>query len=94
MAYDVAQRTHEFGVRVTLGATSSNILRLVVASGIRVVVLGLAAGLACALLAGRVMSSLLFDTSPYDPRILAATAVTLSAVALLASLVPAGERRE
>jgi predicted permease len=89
VGYDVTQRTHEFGVRITLGATSSNILGLVLGSGVRVVVIGLVAGTASAIAAGRVIASLLFETSPDDPLVLAATAVTLSAVALLASLVPA-----
>jgi putative ABC transport system permease protein len=89
VGFDVTQRTHEFGVRITLGATSRNILGLVLGSGLRVVVIGLIAGVSSALIAGRVLSSLLFNTSPYDPVVLAATAVTLSVVALLASLVPA-----
>jgi hypothetical protein len=89
VGYDVTQRTHEFGVRITLGATSSSILRLVIGSGLRVVVFGLVAGAASALAAGRVIASLLFETSPYDPTVLVATTATLSVVALLASLIPA-----
>jgi putative ABC transport system permease protein len=89
VGFDVTQRTHEFGVRITLGATSGNILGLVLGSGLRVVVIGLVAGISSALIAGRVLSSLLFNTSPYDPVVLVATALTLSVVALLASLVPA-----
>jgi predicted permease len=89
VGYDVTQRTRELGVRIALGATSSNILQLVIGSGVRVVAIGLVVGVASALGAGRVMSSLLFDTSPYDPAILTATAVILSVVALMASLVPA-----
>jgi ABC-type antimicrobial peptide transport system permease subunit len=89
VGFDVTQRTHEFGVRITLGATSRNILGLVLGSGLRVVLIGLVAGVSSALIAGRVLSSLLFNTSPYDPVVLVTTAFTLSVVALLASLVPA-----
>lgn len=89
VGFDVTQRTHEFGVRITLGATSGNILGLVLGSGLRVVAIGLVTGVASALVAGRIISSMLFERSPYDPLAFAATAVTLSVVALLASLVPA-----
>jgi predicted permease len=89
VGYDVTQRTRELGVRIALGATSSSILQLVIGSGVRVVAIGLVVGVASALGAGRIMSSLLFETSPYDPTILTGTAVTLSVVALMASLVPA-----
>jgi putative ABC transport system permease protein len=89
VAYDVGQRTREFGVRVALGATSKAILRLVLGGGARVVGLGLAAGIVASLALGRIMASLLFETSPYDPRILILTGIVLSAAAVLASLVPA-----
>lgn len=89
VAYEAAQRAREFGVRVALGASSSSIARLVIGSGLRVVVLGLSAGIVAALALGRVMTSLLFATSAYDPAVLVATAITLTLAAGIASVVPA-----
>jgi putative ABC transport system permease protein len=89
VAFDVTQRSRELGVRIALGATSGSILRLVLGSGLRVVLLGTAAGALTALVAGRVMSSLLYATSPYDPAVLLTTALTLTVAATLASLIPA-----
>ena len=89
VAYDVTQRSRELGVRLTLGASSADILRLVVGSGLRLVLIGLGVGVVAALVAGRVMAALLFETSPYDPVILVVTGLTLCAAATLASLVPA-----
>lgn len=76
-------------MRVALGATSTAILRLVIGAGARVVGLGLAVGIVASLALGRIMASLLFETSPYDPRILILTGIVLSTAAVLASLVPA-----
>jgi putative ABC transport system permease protein len=89
VAYDVTQRSRELGVRIALGATSTNIIQLVVGSGLRVVFIGAVAGTLAALLAGRVVASLLFATSPYDPLVLLGTALTLAVAATLASLIPA-----
>lgn len=89
VGFDVAQRTHEFGVRITLGAPASSILRLVLGSGLRIMVVGLVCGVGSALVIGRVVASLLFETSPYDPRVLALTAVLLTVAAAAASFVPA-----
>jgi predicted permease len=89
VAYDVTQRSRELGVRMALGATAPRILGLVVGSGLRVVLLGLGAGTVAALVAGHSMASLLFATSPYDVSVLAGTALTLAAVTVLASGVPA-----
>ena len=89
VGYDVTQRTREFGVRITLGATASSIIGLVLSSGARVVGLGLVVGGIVAVGAGRLMASLLFETSPYDPVVLATAAAVLGLTALLASLVPA-----
>jgi hypothetical protein len=90
VAYDVAQRSRELGVRIALGATSMSIIRLVVGGGLRVVLIGAAAGTVVAVIAGRVVASLLFAATPYDPVVLVATALTLALAAILASLVPAG----
>ena len=89
MGYEVTQRTHEFGVRIALGATAESILALVLGSGLRLIVVGLAAGLALSLIVGRAISSLVFEISPYDPVVLSITMVALAAVALMASLIPA-----
>jgi ABC-type antimicrobial peptide transport system permease subunit len=89
VGYEVTQRTHEFGVRITLGATSRAILSLVLESSARIVAIGLIAGVGAALWSGRLLSALLFETSPYDPVVLVVTAASLSFAALCASLVPA-----
>jgi putative ABC transport system permease protein len=84
MAYTVARRTHEFGVRLALGAQPTDIVRMVVASGARVVAAGVIAGLAGALAATRLLSSLLFEVKPRDPSTLAVTAAVLVGTALAA----------
>ncbi|HEV8216526.1 MAG TPA: ABC transporter permease [Gemmatimonadaceae bacterium] len=89
VGYDVTQRTREFGVRITLGATAASILTLVLSSGARIVGLGLVVGTIVAIGVGRLMASLLFETSPYDPIVLLAAAAILGSAALVASLVPA-----
>jgi predicted permease len=89
VGYEVTQRTHEFGVRITLGATARSILSLVIASGVRVTLLGLAVGLIASLAVGRAISSLVFEISPYDPLVLSTTMAVLAAVAVIASLIPA-----
>ena len=89
IAYMVAQRTPEFGVRLALGATSRRILSLVLSHGMAVSGAGLVVGLAIALLAGRFLEPLLFETSPSDPLVLGSSIVVLMSVALLACLIPA-----
>jgi putative ABC transport system permease protein len=89
MAYDTAQRTHELGVRIALGAQTGDVVRLVVAGGLRVAVIGVAIGAAVALVAGRFIAPLLFHISPQDPSVFSAVAATLLATAAVASLVPA-----
>jgi predicted permease len=89
IAYDVAQRTRELGVRIALGARAADVLWMVVRQGVRVVSLGVAIGMLVALAGGRWVRPLLFDIAPNDPVVLGAVAVTLLAVAVAASLVPA-----
>jgi putative ABC transport system permease protein len=85
----VSQRTREIGIRLALGAQRSEVLAMVVKQSMRVILLGLAAGLVGALVASRVMSTLLFQTPHTDPVTFAGVAVVLLAVALIASYIPA-----
>ena len=89
VAYTVAQRMHEMGVRVALGATGADIRRLVLAQGLRIAALGVAGGTIIALVSGRFVAPLLFRTSSKDPFVFATVIVLLLVVATIASLVPA-----
>ncbi len=89
MAYSVAQRTHEIGIRLALGAQRADVVKLIVGSGLALAVGGVALGLAGAFALTRLLSSLLFATAPTDPTTFAGVAVLLMAVALLACWVPA-----
>jgi ABC-type lipoprotein release transport system permease subunit len=89
IAYNVAQRQHELGVRVALGASGSDVIRLVVSDGLKVVGAGIAGGLLIALWAGRFVEPLLFSVSPRDPSVFTLVAAALIGVAIAASWVPA-----
>jgi len=89
LAYDVAQRIHEMGVRMALGARAPDVVRLILGEGVRMVLIGIVLGLAATLAAGRAIASLLFDTSPHDPLVLSIVCVTLLVVAVAASARPA-----
>jgi predicted permease len=89
MAYNVAQRTREMGIRLAVGARSGELVRLVILQGGRLVALGLGIGLVLALLSNRVLGSFLVGVEPGDPAVLAAVAASLGLVALLATLGPA-----
>jgi ABC-type antimicrobial peptide transport system permease subunit len=89
IAYSTAQRAHEIGVRVALGATRLDVLHLVLGDGLRIGALGTAIGIAAAAAASRLLSGLLFGVSPYDPLTFVALPAGLLSVALLASWIPA-----
>jgi predicted permease len=89
MAYVVAQRTTEIGVRMALGATSSEVFRLVLGDGLKITAIGVVAGIAGSLLMARWMTALLFEVTPGDPATLAATAGALLLVAAAACFIPA-----
>ena len=89
VAYTVEQRTGEIGVRMALGAQTADVLRLVVRQGMAPVVLGLVIGMVAALALGRLLTTQLYEVSPHNPALLATTAITLGAVALLACFLPA-----
>ena len=89
MSYSVAQRTHEIGIRMALGAQKSDVLKLTVGQGLKLVSIGVAIGLLAALILTRVMSSLLFGISATDPTTFVTISMVLVSVALLASYIPA-----
>ncbi len=89
MAYSVAQRTREIGVRMALGAHARDVLGLMLRDGLKLAALGVMVGLPAAFALTRLMRSMLFGTSPADPATFAAVAALLLAVAGVASYVPA-----
>ncbi len=89
ISYSVAQRTHEIGIRVALGARREQVLRLVVGQGLVLALIGTAGGLAGALALTRYLRTLLFDVSPTDPLTFIGVPLVLCVVALAASYLPA-----
>jgi ABC-type antimicrobial peptide transport system permease subunit len=89
IAYNAAQRTHEFGVRAALGAEARDVAGLMIGQGLRVSAVGIAIGGVIAFWAGRFIKPLLFDESPRDPLVFAVVAGSLFVAAILASLIPA-----
>jgi predicted permease len=89
MSFVVAQRAREIGIRVALGARREGIISLVLAQGMQPVAVGLAIGLTGALVAGRLVETVLFGVQPRDPVIFGAAAALMIAVALVATAVPA-----
>ena len=90
IAYFVTRRTQEFGVRMALGATRGDIVAMVVKQAAWPVGLGIGLGVVMAAGVTRVLASQLFSVKPHDPMTFGLVAIGLAAVALLASLVPAG----
>jgi ABC-type antimicrobial peptide transport system permease subunit len=89
IAYSVARRTGEIGVRMALGAVPADVLRLVLFGAVRLAAIGIVIGLAAALAAGRLIESQLFGIAAADPVIYAGAALLLALVALIAAGVPA-----
>jgi putative ABC transport system permease protein len=89
MAYFVTQRTREIGIRMALGAQWSDVLKMIMRSGMLLVSIGLVIGLLGALALTRLMTTLLFEVSPTDPITFAVVALCLIVAALLACYIPA-----
>jgi putative ABC transport system permease protein len=89
MAYSVAQRTHEIGVRMALGAQRQDVVKLVLRHGVLLVAFGIGLGVAGALGLTRFLSSLLYGVKPTDPLTFIAVSLILTSVALMASYIPA-----
>ena len=89
IAFAVAQRTREIGVRVALGAQYRDVLQLVMHRGVLIVGTGLVMGIALALALGRFVAGLLYGVTPNDPASLLTVTLFLTAVALLAIYIPA-----
>ena len=89
IAYGVAQRTQEIGVRIALGAGVRDVVRLVLGEGVRFALAGVALGATVALGASRWLGPLLFSVSPSDPWVYGIVAVVLLVTAVLASAIPA-----
>jgi putative ABC transport system permease protein len=88
-SYAAVQRTQEIGIRMAIGATPSDILKMVLRQGIGVVGIGLLVGLAAAFAGTRVLADLFYGVTPSDPLTFASVAALLLAVALLACWIPA-----
>jgi putative ABC transport system permease protein len=89
MAYSVAQRTQEFGIRIALGASRADVLKLVLRQGLILTAAGIVLGLIATVSVTRLMTSVLFEVRPGDPLILGLAALILGSVAMLASYLPA-----
>jgi putative ABC transport system permease protein len=92
ITYMTTERTHEIGVRMALGADRGSILRMVVGGGIRLALIGIAIGVAAAIILGRILSSfsnLLYGVQPWDPLTMIAISLVLICATLLACYLPA-----
>lgn len=89
LAYQVGERTHEIGTRMALGASQSDVLRLVVGHGLKLALVGVAMGVAGALALARFLSSLLWNVRPTDTFAFVVASLLLTGVALVASYIPA-----
>ncbi|HEX8619971.1 MAG TPA: FtsX-like permease family protein, partial [Thermoanaerobaculia bacterium] len=89
LSYSVAQRTHEMGIRMALGADPRDVLRLVVRDGFKVAIVGVVIGIIASVPATRVLAALLYGVEATDPAVFGSVAATLALVALTASFIPA-----
>jgi len=89
MAYSVAQRTHEIGIRMALGAQRAHVLKMILRQGVTLAALGVGIGLAISLALCRLLASLLFGIKATDPVTFSLVAVVLIGVATLACYIPA-----
>jgi putative ABC transport system permease protein len=89
MAYSVSQRSHEIGVRVALGASSEDVLRMVLGQGMRMTLVGVVIGIAAAFGLTRLITKMIYGVGATDPVTFGGVAVLLSAVALCACYIPA-----
>jgi putative ABC transport system permease protein len=89
ISYSVAQRTHEIGIRMALGAQHKDVLRMVLRQGLKIALAGVGIGIIASLGLTQLMSSLLFAVSAADPLTFAAVTIVLVAVAMLACYIPA-----
>jgi ABC-type antimicrobial peptide transport system permease subunit len=89
LAFSVAQRTHEIGVRAALGASAGGLIALVASQAMRLVAAGLTLGVAVALAAGPYLEPMLFEVDPRDASVIGAVALMLAAVGAVAAVIPA-----
>lgn len=89
LAYGVAQRRREFGIRLALGSTGAEVFGLILRDGVKIVGIGLLLGFGGLIALRHVLTTVLYGVTPMDPMVIAAVAAALSAVALLAMLIPA-----
>jgi len=89
IAFDVAQRTNEIGIRIALGAQRLSIIQLMLSDGLRPVLIGIFTGLVGGAICGRLIRSMLFDARPLDGFVLIGVALVMAAVACMACLFPA-----
>jgi ABC-type antimicrobial peptide transport system permease subunit len=89
ISYLTGQRTHEIGIRVALGASASDVLRMILGEGMRITLIGVGIGLVAALGLTRLITKIIYGVSASDPLTFVGVAVLLTAVALLACYIPA-----
>jgi putative ABC transport system permease protein len=89
IAYSVARRTHEIGIRVALGADRSQVLRMVLGQGLQLTLIGVGVGFLCAVIEAQVLASNLYGVAQTDPITFVGVALLLTSVAIAASYIPA-----